>query len=201
MLSGDGPGGPADEYVYDPADPVPTVGGNMCCQNGLLASGAFDQREVEQRQDVLIYTSEPLADDLTVIGPVQVRLWAASSATDTDFTAKLVDVHLDGYAHNVSEGIVRARYRNSDYLESWLTPGAAHDYTIDLGYTATVFRAGHRIRLEISSSNFPHFDRNPNTGAPFGQSAEVRTATQRVLHDDLHPSQLVLQVAPDVRAP
>ena len=128
-------------------------------------------------------------------------LWAASSARDTDFTAKLVDVHLDGYAHNVSEGIVRARYRSSDYLESWLTPGAAHDYTIDLGYTATVFRAGHRIRLEISSSNFPHFDRNPNTGAPFGQSADVQTATQRVLHDDLHPSQLVLQVAPDVRAP
>ena len=150
---------------------------------------------------MLVYTSEPLAEDLTVIGPVEVRLWAASSARDTDFTAKLVDVHLDGYAHNVSEGIVRARYRNSDYLESWLTPGAAHDYTIDLGYTATVFRAGHRIRLEISSSNFPHFDRNPNTGDPFGQSAEVRTATQRVLHDDLHPSQLVLQVAPDVRAP
>ena len=201
VLSGDGPGGPADEYVYDPRDPVPTVGGNMCCQNGLLASGAFDQREVERREDVLVYTSEPLAEDLTVIGPVEVRLWAASSARDTDFTAKLVDVHLDGYAHNVSEGIVRARYRNSDYLESWLTPGAAHDYTIDLGYTATVLRAGHRIRLEISSSNFPHFDRNPNTGDPFGQSAEVRTATQRVLHDDLHPSQLVLQVAPDVRAP
>ena len=97
---------------------------------------------------------------------MEVRLWAAS-ARDTDSTAKLVDVHLDGYAHNVSEGIVRARYRNCDYLESWLTAGAAHDYTIDLGYTATVFRAGHRIRLEISSSNFPHFDRNPNTGAPF----------------------------------
>ena len=166
MLSGDGPGGPADEYVYDPADPVPTVGGNMCCQNGLLASGAFDQREVERRQDVLVYTSEPLADDLTVIGPVQVRLWAASSATDTDFTAKLVDVHLDGYAHNVSEGIVRARYRNSDYQESWLTPGAAHDYTIDLGYTATVFRAGHRIRLENQLVELPALRPEPEHRRP-----------------------------------
>ena len=201
VLSTDGPGGEADTYVYDPREPVPTVGGNMCCRNDMLASGAFDQRAVERRGDVLVYTTEPLEEDLTVIGPVQVELWAASSARDTDFTAKLVDVHLDGYAHNVSEGIVRARFRNSDYLESWLTPGAVHDYTIDMGYTANVFRRGHRIRLEISSSNFPHFDRNLNTATVFGEGAEPQPATQRVLHDDLHPSQLVLQVAPDVRAP
>ncbi len=201
VLGTDGPGGEPDTYVYDPREPVPTVGGNMCCRNDMLASGAFDQRAVERRGDVLVYTSEPLEEDLTVIGPVQVELWAASSARDTDFTAKLVDVHLDGYAHNVSEGIVRARFRNSDYLESWLTPGAVHDYTIDMGYTANVFRRGHRIRLEISSSNFPHFDRNLNTATVFGEGAEPVPATQRVLHDDLHPSQLVLQVAPDVRAP
>ena len=201
VLAADGPGGPADAYVYDPREPVPTVGGNMCCRNDMLASGAFDQRAVERRGDVLVYTGEPLQDDLTVIGPVQVELWAASSAPDTDFTAKLVDVHLDGYAHNVSEGIVRARFRNSDYRESWLTPGAVHDYTIDLGYTATVFRRGHRIRLEISSSNFPHFDRNPNTATPFGEGAELKPAAQRVVHDDLHPSHLVLQVAASVRAP
>ena len=201
VLDTDGPGGEPDAYVYDPREPVPTVGGNMCCRNDMLASGAFDQRGVERRGDVLVYTTEPLEEDLTVIGPVQVELWAASSARDTDFTAKLVDVHLDGYAHNVSEGIVRARFRNSDYLESWITPGAVHDYTIDLGYTATVFRRGHRIRLEISSSNFPHFDRNLNTATVFGEGAEPVPATQRVLHDDLHPSQLVLQVAPDVRAP
>ena len=173
----------------------------MCCRNDMLASGAFDQRGVERRGDVLVYTTEPLEEDLTVIGPVQVELWAASSARDTDFTAKLVDVHLDGYAHNVSEGIVRARFRNSDYLESWITPGAVHDYTIDMGYTANVFRRGHRIRLEISSSNFPHFDRNLNTPTVFGEGAAPVPATQRVLHDDLHPSQLVLQVAPDVRVP
>ena len=201
VLSTDGPGGGADEYTYDPANPVPTVGGNMCCRNDLLASGAFDQREVEQRDDVLVYTTEPLEEDLTVIGPVQVELWAASSAPDTDFTAKLVDVHLDGYAHNVSEGIIRARYRNSDHRQSLITPGAVHDYTIDLGFTATVFKRGHRIRLEISSSNFPHFDRNLNTAHAFGESAEMQTADQRVLHDNRHPSQLVLQVAPDVRAP
>ena len=201
VLSTEGPGGEADAYVYDPREPVPTVGGNMCCRNDRLASGAFDQRAVERRGDVLVYTTEPLDEDLTVIGPVQVELWASSSARDTDFTAKLVDVHLDGYAHNVSEGIVRARFRNSDYLESWITPGAVHDYTIDMGYTANVFRKGHRIRLEISSSNFPHFDRNLNTATPFGEGAEPKTATQRVLHDHLHPSQLVLQVAPEVRAP
>ena len=201
VLSGDGPGGQADGYTYDPGNPVPTVGGNMCCRNDLLPSGAFDQRDVERRDDVLVYTTDPLEEDLTVIGPVAVELWAASSARDTDFTAKLVDVHLDGYAHNVAEGIRRARYRNSDYTTSWITPGAVHDYTIDLGYTATVFRRGHRIRLEVSSSNFPHFDRNLNTAADFGQGAELQPATQRVLHDDLHPSRLVLQVAPHIRVP
>ena len=173
----------------------------MCCANDLLPSGAFDQREVEQRDDVLVYTTQPLDEDLTVIGPVRVELWAASSAPDTDFTAKLVDVHPDGYVHNVSEGIIRARYRNSDHRESWLTPDAVHDYTIDLGYTATVFRRGHRIRLQISSSNFPHFDRNPNTATAFGAGAELEPANQRVYHDAMHPSQLVVQIAPDVRAP
>ena len=156
---------------------------------------------MEQRDDVLVYTSPPLDDDVTVIGPVRVELWAASSAPDTDFTAKLVDVHLDGYAHNVSEGIIRARYRNADDRASWITPGAVHDYVIDLGNTATVFRRGHRIRLEISSSNFPHFDRNLNTAAPFGEGAEMTPASQQVLHDAGHPSRLVLQVAPNLRAP
>ena len=154
VLTADGPGGLPDEYIYDPRNPVPTVGGNMCCANDLLASGAFDQREVERRDDVLVYTTPSLEEALVVIGPVRVELWATSSAPDTDFTAKLVDVHVDGYVQNVSEGIIRARYRNSNEELSWITPGAVHDYTIDLGYTATVFRRGHRIRLEVSSSNF-----------------------------------------------
>ena len=173
----------------------------MCCTNALLASGAFDQREVERRDDVLVYTTPPLEEDLVVIGPVRVELWATSSAPDTDFTAKLVDVHVDGYAQNVSEGIIRARYRNSNKEPSWITPGAAHDYTIDLGYTATVFQRGHRIRLEVSSSNFPHFDRNSNTARAFEQGEELQTATQQVLHDLAHPSQLVLRVARNIGIP
>ena len=205
VLRPEGPGGSSDvyvdEYVYDPHDPVPTVGGNMCCRDDMLASGAFDQRDVEQRDDVLVYSTPPLEEDVVVIGPVRVDLWAASSAPDTDFTAKLVDVHVDGYAQNISEGIVRARYRNSNEEPSWITPGAVHDYTIDLGHTATVFRKGHRIRLEVSSSNFPHFDRNPNTATVFGEGGQLVPASQQVWHDQGHPSQLVLQVAPNVRVP
>lgn len=201
VLTADGPGGAPDEYVYDPDDPVPTVGGNMCCRNALLASGAFDQREVEQRDDVLVYSTPPLEEDVVVIGPVRFELWAASSAPDTDFTAKLVDVHLDGYAQNISEGILRARYRNSNEVPSWITPGAVHDYVIDLGNTATVFQKGHRIRLEVSSSNFPHFDRNPNTATVFGESRQSTPARQQVWHDGAHPSQLVLQVAPNISVP
>ena len=201
VLAPDSPGGPPDEYVYDPRDPVPTVGGNMCCTNALLPSGAFDQREVERRDDVLVYSTPPLEDDLTVIGPVRVDLWATSSALDTDFTAKLVNVHADGYAQNVSEGIIRARYRNSNEEPSLITPGAVHDYEIDLGYTATVFRRGHRIRLEVSSSNFPHFDRNPNTGHNVAADAQLQEATQQVLHAGMHPSQVVLYVAPNIRIP
>ena len=205
VLTPDGPAGASgvhvDEYVYDPLDPVPTVGGNMCCRNDMLASGAFDQRDVEQRDDVLVFSTPPLEEDVVVIGPVRVDLWAASSAPDTDFTAKLVDVHVDGYAQNISEGIVRARYRNSNEEPSWITPGAVHDYTIDLGHTATVFRKGHRIRLEVSSSNFPHFDRNRNTATVFGEGGQLVPASQQVWHDQGHPSQLVLQVAPNVRVP
>ena len=201
VLTNDRPSGSPDEYVYDPTNPVPTLGGNMCCTNDLLPSGAFDQRQIEKRDDVLVYTTSPLEEDLVVVGPVQVELWATSSANDTDFTAKLVDVHVDGYAQNVSEGIIRARYRDSRKQQSWITPGAVHDYTIDLGYTATVFQAGHRIRLEISSSNFPHFDRNPNTAETFGRGGSMQSATQRVLHDQAHPSHLVLTVVPGVGSP
>ena len=164
VLSGEGPGGPADEYVYDPDDPVPTVGGNMCCQNGLLASGAFDQREVEQRDDVLVYTSEPLAEDLTVIGPVEVRLWAASSARDTDFTAKLVDVHLDGYAHNVSEGIVRARVPQHRTTSSRGSPRAPRTTTTSTSATpppcsapgtASAWRSARRTSRTSTGTRIP----------------------------------------------
>jgi putative CocE/NonD family hydrolase len=188
--------------VYDPRNPVPTVGGNMCCINDLLASGAFDQSTVELRDDVLVYTSAPLGEDLVVIGSPKVRFWASSSARDTDFTAKLVDVHLDGFAHNVLDRIVRARYRNGSKLPpSLIRPGKAYRYSIELGNTATVFKKGHRIRLEISSSNFPHFDRNLNTGRHPSYSAALERARQRIFHDRARPSYLELPVVQGVDIP
>ena len=200
-LSRDAPAGPPDRFAYDPEHPVPTMGGNLCCGD-FLRRGALNQSEVELREDVLVYTSAPLSEPLTVIGPVAVTLSATSSAPDTDFTAKLVDVHLDGIAHNVLDRIVRARYRRGSKLPpSLITPGEVYEYTIDLGHTATVFRVGHRVRLEISSSNFPHFDRNPNTGHPFGQDAELATATQTIFHDATRASYVELPVLSDVRTP
>lgn len=193
---------PADHFVYDPDDPVPTKGGNMCCINDLLPSGAFDQRDVEQRGDVLVYTSEPLRQDLTVIGSVRVNLWATSSAPDTDFTAKLVDVHPDGYAQNILNRLARARFRHGSKLPpSLIEPGKAYAYDIELGNTATVFQKGHRIRLEVSSSNFPHYARNQNTASPVGSDAIVEIAQQSILHDARHQSVLELPVVPSVRKP
>lgn len=193
---------PADSFAYDPSNPVPTVGGNLCCRGDLLAPGAFDQAEVELRDDVLVYTSAPLERDVTVIGSPHVKLWASSSAPDTDFTAKLVDVHHDGYAQNVLDRVVRARFRSGSKSQPSLLPRfQPYRYDIELGPTATVFKAGHRIRLEISSSNFPHFDRNPNTGHPFGQDAELRKATQIILHSGRRRSQLELPVVSSVKIP
>lgn len=196
-LSTDAPGEQAaDRFIYDPDYPAPTIGGNNCCWPNIVAWGAYDQRCVEQRQDVLCYTSSPLEHDLEVTGPVVVKLYAASDAPDTDFTAKLVDVSPDGYAVNLCDGIIRARYRNSMEAPELLKPGEVYAYVIRLGDTSNVFLKGHRIRLEISSSNFPHFDRNPNTGHAFGMDAETRKAQQTVLHNSRYPSQLILPVIP-----
>jgi putative CocE/NonD family hydrolase len=191
----------SDGFLYDPLNPVPTVGGNLCCMGDLLAPGAFDQRQVEQRDDVLVYTSEPLARDTVVIGSPEVTLWATTSAPDTDFTAKLVDVHRDGYAQNILDRIVRASLRNGSKTSPRpVEPGRPYEYEIELGPTATVFRAGHRIRLEISSSNFPHYARNLNTGRQDGSERSARIAEQTILHSAEHPSRLALPVA-DVERP
>jgi len=202
-LHGDGvltPAGPSaepvDTFVYDPRNPVPTRGGGLCCWRAALPPGAFDQREVESRPDVLVYTTSPLEQDVEVTGPVEVHLWASTSAPDTDFTAKLVDVGPCGYARNVQDGIIRARYRRSAAQAEPILPGEVYEYTIDLGATSNVFKAGHRIRLEISSSNFPRFDRNPNTGHTIGDDAELRPALQTILHDMAHPSHIVLPIIP-----
>lgn len=186
-----------DRFVYDPHNPVPTKGGGMCCINDLLPSGAFDQSEIEKRGDVLVYTSTALKENLAVIGQVNVKLWAITDAQDTDFTAKLVDVHPDGYAQNILDRLVRARYRSGSKLSpSLIEPGKAYEYNIELGNTATVFKAGHKIRLEVSSSNFPHYVRNQNTAEDVGTSTRMQTANQTILHDDGHRSQLALPVVP-----
>lgn len=188
----------SDRFVYDPLDPVPTVGGNLCCAGDLLPPGAFDQSRVERRDDVLVYTSAPLDRNLTVIGNPAVRFWAKSSAPDTDFTAKLVDVHPDGYAQNLLDRIVRAKLRRgSKTAPSLIEPGRPYEYSLDLGATATVFKPGHRIRLEISSSNFPHYARNLNTGRNDGPAHSARRAEQTVLHTTRFPSRLELPVVPE----
>ena len=187
---------PADVFFYNPADPVPTRGGPLCCNPYFAASGAFEQSEIEAREDVLVYTTPPLEREVEVTGPVTVTLWAGTSATDTDFTAKLVDVCGDGCARNLTDGIIRARYRDSRSSPSLLEPGKAYRYTIDLWATSNVFKAGHRIRLEISSSNFPRFDRNTNTGNTIAEDAVFQPALQTVLHSSQHPSHITLPIVP-----
>ena len=183
---------PSDTYIYDPEDPAPTLGGCTLA----IPQGVYDQRPAEERRDVLVYTSEPLERDLEVTGPILVKLYASSTATDTDFTAKLVDVHPDGYARNLQDGIIRARYRDSATNPSLIRPGQIYEYTIDLWATSNVFKQGHRIRMEISSSNFPRFDRNPNTGAPFGSDARLETAQQTAHHSGQYPSHVLLPLIP-----
>lgn len=183
---------PPDHFLYDPRNPVPTRGGGLCCWPAALPGGAYDQRLVEQRPDVLVFTTPPLTGPLEITGPVHVQLWAASSAPDTDFTAKLCDVDPSGYTRNLTDGIVRARYRDSTARASLIEPGRIYEYTIDLWATSNRFKPGHRIRVEISSSNFPRFDRNPNTGRPVAADTELRPAVQTILHDREHPSHIVL---------
>lgn len=181
-----------DRYTYDPNDPVPTRGGSTLG----IALGVFDQSKIEERTDVLVYTSDVLTADMEVTGPIILKLFAASSALDTDFTAKLVDVRPDSYAQNLAEGVMRARFRESLSTPTLITPEKVYEYAVDLWATSHVFTAGHRVRLEVSSSNFPRYDRNPNTGHDFGVDAELRVARQTIFHDNRYPSHLLLPVIP-----
>jgi uncharacterized protein len=183
-----------DRFVYDPANPVPTVGGPLCCDGGHLAPGPQDQRVVESRSDVLVYSTPPLEKDTEVTGPVSLDLFATSTAVDTDFTAKLVDVGPDGFAQNLTEGILRARFRESTTAALPIIPGHICEYKIDLWSTSNVFLKGHRIRLEVSSSNFPRFDRNLNTGKSASTDSTFVKATNAIIHDQKHPSALILPV-------
>lgn len=184
--------GTADEYSYDPRKPVPTSGGQIAIFPEMW--GARDRRAVQEREDVLVYATDPLPQDMEVTGPVEAVLYAVSSAEDTDFTATLSDVYPDGKAIHLCEGIRGARFRASLEHPTPIEPGRTYEYRISLWETSNMFRAGHRIRLEISSSNFPRYARNQNIGKPFGMSAEMNVARQRVLHDAEHPSRLVLPV-------
>ena len=188
--------GASDSFVYDPANPVPSVGGHSCCAWNTGPQGQFDQSAIEQRPDILVYTSAPLTAPLEVTGPVTVVLYARSTAPDTDFTAKLVDVAPDGEAINIANGIQRASYRESEEHPTLITPGEVYRYEIHVWPTSNLFKAGHEIRLEISSSDYPQFDPNPNTGATLRTTTALKTAEQTILHDADHPSALILPVIP-----
>ncbi|MEN8229075.1 MAG: CocE/NonD family hydrolase [Bacteroidota bacterium] len=174
----------SDQFIYRPEDPVPTIG----------TMGPYDQRAVEERQDVLVYTSPPLKQDLEVTGPVKAIVYASSSAVNTDFTAKLVDVYPDGRAIRICEGIIRADHRNPDVPPSLIVPGKIYEYTIDLWATSNLFLKGHRIRVEISSSNFPRFDRNLNTGKYFATDTTMINAEQTIYHGPDYPSCIILPI-------
>ena len=204
-LSGDGslsreaPGQePPDVFAYLPHAPVPSLGGRSCCLPDTAPMGAFEQTAVEIRNDVLIYSSPPLDHDLEVIGTVELTLFAATDMVDTDWAVKLVDVDEDGRAYNLCDGILRARYRDSLERPTLLEPGRVYEYRIRVGSTANLFRRGHRLRIEISSSNYPHYDVNPNTGARTGEATllDARVATQVVFHDGDRASRLHLPVLP-----
>jgi uncharacterized protein len=182
-----------DSYRYDPLNPVPSTSGNNCCGTP-TPSGPRDQRPTEQRGDVLSYTSEFLSSPLRIAGPVQMKLHAATDGPDTDWMIKLVDVYPNGYAMPVSEGILRAKFREGLDKPKLLAPKQIYEYSIEMTGTANVFQPGHRIRVDITSSNFPQFDRNPNTGEPLGSSAKTRVAQQSIHLGATRPSHVVLPV-------
>ena len=174
----------SDHFIYDPEDPVPTIG----------TMGPYDMRQVEERADVLVYTTPPLKKDLEVTGPVKAVVFASSSAVNTDFTAKLVDVYPDGRAIRSCEGIIRADHRDPDLPPSPIVPGEVYEYTIDLWATSNVFLEGHQLRVEISSSNFPRFDRNLNTGNFFATDTSIVKAEQSIYYGPEYPSRMILPV-------
>jgi uncharacterized protein len=201
-LNGDGALGIAppsadspDRFDYDPINPVPSYGGNVCCTGNAVAGGAFDQRKMEARPDILVYSTEPLKDGIEVSGPIEVILYLSSDAKDTDVTVKLIDVYPDGRAYNLDETIQRLRYRNGyDKPAVWMEPGKIVKVSLQPMNTSNYFEAGHRIRLEVSSSNFPRFDRNMNTGGRNYDESQGVVAHNVVHHSRVYPSQVTLSV-------
>ena len=188
--------GKSDTFSYDPKNPVPTTGGSICCEPTVLPPGPLDQSAVERRSDVLVYTSGPMRDELEITGEVKALLYVASSANDTDFTAKLVDVQPDGKPLLVTDGIQRMRYRMALDTPVLMKRNTPYQVTIDAGVTSYVFGQGHRVRLEISSSNFPRFDRSFNTARQNADESKMTKAKQSVFHQLGYPSALILPVIP-----
>lgn len=186
----------SDTFVYDPADPVPTRGGT-CCFAGEYLQGAQDQRPNETRSDVLVYTSDVLKEGVEVTGPLSLVLYVSSDVPDTDFTAKLVDVYPDGRAYNLQEGVLRLRYREGFDRKVWMQADQVYEIHLNLQATSNYFAPGHRIRLDISSSNFPRFDRNLNTGGNNYDETQWKVATNTVHHSPKHASRLILPVVID----
>ena len=186
-----------DTFTYDPMHPVPSYGGNVCCTGNAVQGGAFDQRKMETRPDILVYTSDPLSEGMEVSGPVTVTLYTSSDAKDTDFTVKLIDVLPDGTAYNLDETIQRMRYRDGyDKPLVWMEKGKVDKVTLQPMNTSNYFDAGHRIRIEVSSSNFPRFDRNLNTGGNNYDEATGVTAHNAVHHSRQYPSSVTITVVP-----
>ncbi|MEZ5951145.1 MAG: CocE/NonD family hydrolase [Planctomycetaceae bacterium] len=201
-------------FQFDPRNPVPTIGGNISSHNDILLQGAWNQKGGEHvwnftnpvplsaRNDVVVFQTEPLAEDVEVTGEIEVKLYAASSAVDTDFTAKLIDVYPPssdwpgGFDLNIGDGIIRARFRESLKVEKLMRPGNVYEFTIKLYPTSNVFKQGHRIRVDISSSNFPRFDINPNTGEPLNRHRLVQVANQTIHHSAKYPSHILLPIIP-----
>jgi putative CocE/NonD family hydrolase len=209
---------PADQdkssFTFDPKNPVPTIGGNISSGDGILLQGAWDQRggphvwnwkepvPLSSRSDILVFQTEPLPENIEVTGPIEAKLWVSSTAVDTDFTAKLLDVYPasadwpQGFDMNIAEGIIRARFRDTLKEEHLMEPGKVYPVTVTLYPTSNVFKKGHRIRVDISSSSFPRFDLNPNTGEPLNGNTRSISAVNTIWHDAEHPSQIVLPVVP-----
>ena len=185
-----------DHFVYDPENAVPTIGGPLCCGALPTGIGPQDQSSAETRDDVLVFSTPPFTQDTEVTGPVSLDLWVSSSAVDTDFTGKLLDVAPNGFAQNLTDGILRMRYRKSPEKQELLKPGEIYHVTVDLWSTSNVFLAGHKLRLEVSSSDFPRFDRNHNTGEEQATSTRLIKATNTIYHDREHPSALLLPLVP-----
>jgi len=184
-----------DKFDYDPLNPAPSYGGNVCCTGNAVQGGAFDQCKMETRPDILVYTTEPLKEGIEVSGPIEVTLYVSSDAKDTDFTVKVIDVYPDGRAYNLDETIQRLRYRNGyDKPLAWLEPGKVYKVTLQPMTTSNYFEAGHRIRLEVSSSNFPRFDRNLNTGGNNYNESKGVVAHNSVHHSKQYPSELKITV-------